>query len=105
MSLHKLACAALMTAAVSFSAAAAPPDVLAPVVTHHTVKIGGKTVAYTAIAGDTVIRNLDDEPIGTIYSFSYIKDNPRDAHRPVLFVFDGGPGSSSLWLHMGVVGP
>jgi carboxypeptidase C (cathepsin A) len=105
MSLRKLACAALMTAAVSFSAAAASPDVPAPVVTHHTVKIGGKTVAYTAVADDTVIRNLDGEPIGTIYSFSYIKDNPRDTRRPVLFVFDGGPGSSSLWLHMGVVGP
>jgi carboxypeptidase C (cathepsin A) len=106
MSLRKLACALFVTAATTLSAqAGAPSDVPPAVVTHHTVKIGGKTIAYTATAGDTLIRSIDDQPIGTIYSFAYVRDNPRNEHRPVIFVFDGGPGSSSLWLHMGVIGP
>jgi len=74
-------------------------------VSKRTVTVGGKPVAYTAIAGETYLYNRAAEPIGSIFSFSYIKDGPTDPRRPVLFVFNGGPGSSSLWLHMGVVGP
>ncbi len=54
---------------------------------------------------DIVLRDLSGDPIGSMFSFTYIKDGPTDPHRPVLFVFNGGPGSSSLWLHMGVIGP
>jgi carboxypeptidase C (cathepsin A) len=73
-------------------------------VSQRKITVGGKPVAYTAIAGETYLYNRAGEPIGSIFSFSYLKE-PRDPRRPVLFVFNGGPGSSSLWLHMGVVGP
>jgi carboxypeptidase C (cathepsin A) len=74
-------------------------------VSRRTVTIGGVPVAYTAIAGETYLYNRAAEPIGSIFAFTYLKDGPPDPKRPVLFVFNGGPGSSSLWLHMGVVGP
>jgi carboxypeptidase C (cathepsin A) len=74
-------------------------------VSHHSVTVGGQKIAYTAIAGETYLFNRAAEPIGSIFSFSYLKDSPVDPNRPVLFVFNGGPGSSSLWLHMGVIGP
>lgn len=74
-------------------------------VSKHTVTIKGAKVAYTAIAGETYLYNRAAEPIGSIFAFSYLKDGPVDPKRPVLFVFNGGPGSASVWLHMGVVGP
>jgi len=74
-------------------------------VTQHKTSIRGKALSYTATAGETYITNLFGEPTASIFSFAYVKDGPRDPDRPVLFVFNGGPGSSSVWLHMGVVGP
>jgi carboxypeptidase C (cathepsin A) len=74
-------------------------------VTHHRTIIRGKSIAYTATAGETYIANLYGNPIARFFSFAYVKDGPADPSRPVLFVFNGGPGSSSLWLHMGAVGP
>lgn len=74
-------------------------------VTHHKVTIRGKTVPYTATAGETYISSIAGEPIARIFSFSYIKDDRGEASRPVMFVFNGGPGSASMWLHMGVLGP
>lgn len=73
-------------------------------VSHHQTVIGGRRIAYTAIAGETRLYNRASDPIGSIFSFTYLRDG-ADPDRPVLFVFNGGPGSSSLWLHMGVVGP
>lgn len=73
--------------------------------TRHESRIGGDRVRYTATAGETYISNLHGHPIARIFSFSYVKDGPRDPARPVLFVFNGGPGSSSIWLHLGVMGP
>jgi carboxypeptidase C (cathepsin A) len=74
-------------------------------VTKHSVMLGKTPLNYTAIAGETYLYNRAAEPIGSIFSFSYLKDGPVDPQRPVLFVFNGGPGSASFWLHMGVVGP
>lgn len=73
-------------------------------VTDHEVKINGKTIPYQATAGETYLYNLSGEPTASIFSYSYIKKG-NDAKRPVLFVFNGGPGSSSMWLHMGILGP
>src|SRR5262245_8613994 len=74
-------------------------------VTRHKATIRGKSLSYTATAGETYITNTWGEPIASFFSFAYVKDDPVDAKRPVMFVFNGGPGSSSLWLHMGVLGP
>ncbi|RYG47258.1 septum formation initiator, partial [bacterium] len=73
--------------------------------THHRVKVRGETIRYTALAGPTKMTNLGGDPIGEIFSFTYLKEGKPEARRPVMFVFNGGPGSSSIWLHMGVVGP
>jgi len=75
-------------------------------VTKHTGKFNGQVVKYTATAGDTHLKNDKNETIGSIFSIAYTKDNVKDASkRPVTFMFNGGPGSASLWLHMGVFGP
>ncbi|WP_369059507.1 hypothetical protein ABOZ73_18165 [Caulobacter sp. 73W] len=84
------------------SAAVAPP---VRFVTKHKTTIRGQRIDYTATAGETYLTSLNGEPTASIFSFAYVKDGPRDPRRPVMFVFNGGPGSSSLWLHMGVVGP
>lgn len=74
-------------------------------VTKRAITVKGVRIPYTAVAGETYLYNRAAEPIGSIFSFTYLKDGPADPNRPVMFVFNGGPGSSSLWLHMGVVGP
>ena len=74
-------------------------------VTQHETMIRGQRLRYTATAGETYITNLYGEPIARFFSFAYVKDGPRDPSRPVMFVFNGGPGSASVWLHMGVIGP
>lgn len=74
-------------------------------VTKHSTRIRGRDIAYSAIAGETLVTDLYGEPTASIFSFSYIADAPSSARRPVMFIFNGGPGSSSVWLHMGVVGP
>ncbi len=75
-------------------------------VTKHTGKFNGQTVRYTVTAGDTHLKNDKDEAVASIFSIAYIKDGVKDAaSRPVTFMFNGGPGSASLWLHMGVFGP
>jgi len=61
---------------------------------------------YTVTAGETFLRNEKDEPVASIFSIAYVRKNVRDPQRrPVTFLFNGGPGSASLWLHMGVFGP
>lgn len=75
-------------------------------VTHGSVEIGGRTVHYTATAGNLVIRNDKGEPDASIFYVAYTADDKGDAHkRPVTFLYNGGPGSSSIWLHMGSFGP
>ena len=75
-------------------------------VTQHQLAAGGKAIDYTATAGTLIIRNDEDKPIASIGYVAYVrKDAKGSANRPITFAFNGGPGSSSLWLHMGVLGP
>lgn len=74
--------------------------------TSHTVTIDGEQIAYTATAG--VMQLLDQDGVATadIYFTAYMRQNVGDVTaRPVTFAFNGGPGSSSVWLHMGALGP
>jgi carboxypeptidase C (cathepsin A) len=75
-------------------------------VTRHSVVIDGKTINYTATAGALIVRNNIDEPVA-FYGYTYYsKDGITDVtKRPITFSFNGGPGSSSMWLHMGAMGP
>ena len=74
-------------------------------VTHHQVKIGDHEILYTAKAGNLLIRNGDD-PVASVFYVAYTRDQVKDVdHRPVTFFYNGGPGSSTIWLHMGSFGP
>ena len=84
------------------------PVVEAPVVseTTHDARINGEKIEYKVIAGDTHLSNSKGEPIASIFSTAYFREDVKDKQsRPIIFVFNGGPGSSSVWLHMGVFGP
>jgi carboxypeptidase C (cathepsin A) len=75
-------------------------------VTDHSMKISGQPVAYKATTGSILIKNEKDEPEALIYYTAYTKSDTKDvSQRPLAFVYNGGPGSSSLWLHMGSFGP
>lgn len=75
-------------------------------VTTHTGTFGGTMVTYVVTAGDTMLSDPHGAPAAALFSFSYVRQGVKDAtNRPVLFIFNGGPGSSSLWIHMGVLGP
>ena len=75
-------------------------------VTDHTIKIGGQTIPYKATASTILIKNDKDEPTALIYSTAYTRSDAKDmSQRPIAFLYNGGPGSSSVWLHMGSVGP
>ncbi|MEE4243891.1 MAG: hypothetical protein V2I33_00685, partial [Kangiellaceae bacterium] len=74
------------------------------VVTNHSVKIAGKRIDYTATAGTSFVFNKKHEKIGSIFYTAYIKKKPSK-NRPITFAYNGGPGSASVWLHMGALGP
>jgi len=72
----------------------------------HRLQVGGTDIAYTATAEDVYLKDADDKPTATFFTISYVKKGvARPEDRPVTFVFNGGPGSASLWLHFGLVGP
>ena len=71
-------------------------------VTHHSVSADGKSMSYDATAGTLLIKNDKDEAVASMF---YVAYTSGDAKRPVTFIFNGGPGSSSMWLHMGSFAP
>jgi carboxypeptidase C (cathepsin A) len=73
--------------------------------TTHTVTIGGQTFSYTSQAGTMVIRDDEGRPKATVFYISYSKDKENVTTRPVTFFFNGGPGSASIWLDMGLMAP
>jgi carboxypeptidase C (cathepsin A) len=74
-------------------------------VTHHDLVLGGKTLHYTATAGTLLIRDDEDKPYGSIFYVAYTLDGAQANSRPISFLYNGGPGSASLWLHMGSFSP
>ena len=75
-------------------------------ITSHQITNGGKLIKYKAIASETYLKNTSNEPVASIWSVAYIQDGiSNQTKRPVTFVFNGGPGSASVWLHMGMFGP
>lgn len=75
-------------------------------VTQHRASFNSRTLEYTATAGETYLRDKNGEPTASIFTFAYTKDNVAEGEaRPVTFLWNGGPGSASLWLHMGTFGP
>lgn len=77
-----------------------------PVVTKHEIRVGGSTIKYTAVAGMMPIKNREGEVEARMFFTSYTVDRPEGSPtRPLTFSFNGGPGSASVWLHMGAIGP
>lgn len=75
-------------------------------VTRHSVVIGGKPVNYVATAGRLVVRDSVDSAVASVGYVAYTRQDVKDpASRPITFAYNGGPGSSSIWLHMGALGP
>lgn len=79
---------------------------VAPVVTRHEVAVGERTLAYTATTGMMPLRDAKGEIEAQIFFMAYTLDGPEGGpDRPLTFAFNGGPGSASIWLHMGALGP
>lgn len=76
--------------------------------THHTIDIKGEPIAYTVTTGTIILKEEDvdtgEKPKASVFYVAYTKDDAA-SDRPVTFSFNGGPGSSSVWLHLGLVGP
>ena len=92
------------------AADAAPTPQTLPSLRHfettHQGVFGGQQVHYKAVVAENFITNSSGKRTASIFTTSYIRtDVPKGTVRPVIFVFNGGPGSSSIWLHMGFVGP
>lgn len=73
--------------------------------THHTITVGGRRIAYTATAGNLLLKEEDGKPRASVFFIAYTEDGRQPGERPVTFAFNGGPGSSSVWLHLGAFGP
>lgn len=81
-----------------------PPAVKS--VTKHSITINGKLINYTATAGALILRNENNEGIALFGYTAYTKDGENEmGKRPITFAYNGGPGSSSYWLNMGILGP
>ncbi len=75
-------------------------------VTDHTIQIGGESIPYKATASTILLKDEKGDPTALIYSTAYTRSDTKDlSQRPVAFIFNGGPGSASIWLHMGAFGP
>jgi carboxypeptidase C (cathepsin A) len=79
--------------------------VIPDAVTHHSLLLSGKRIAYTARAGTIVLRDDDNHPTATMFYTAYTRDGVDSVKRPVTFFYNGGPGSSTIWLRMGSFGP
>lgn len=77
-----------------------------PVVTKHEIHPNGRTLAYTATTGMMPLKNAQGDIDANLFYVAYTLDGVTDlSKRPLLFAFNGGPGSASVWLHMGCIGP
>ena len=123
--MRHISCRLLAAYAVALLAAASPalaqrggtpaptvPNETIPVppesasVTDHEITLDGKALRYSATAGNLLIDDAEEKPYGSIFYVGYTLSGVTDPRtRPVTFLYNGGPGSASLWLHMGSVGP
>jgi carboxypeptidase C (cathepsin A) len=81
------------------------PQGVQVVKTNHSIQIGGKTISYSAITGYMHMKADTGKVLAKIFFTYYQKEGEDAGKRPITFTFNGGPGSASLWLHMGGVGP
>jgi carboxypeptidase C (cathepsin A) len=102
----------LLTSVSLLAAAPAPkaekpyiPSATPDAVTHHVNHVNGQTIRYTARAGNITLRNEKDQITARMFYVAYTKDGADPNTRPVTFFYNGGPGSSTIWLRMASFGP
>jgi carboxypeptidase C (cathepsin A) len=78
---------------------------VAPVQTHHQITVNGRTLRYTATAGRLPIKDPTGKIDAEMFFVAYTLDGAEPGKRPLTFSYNGGPGSASIWLHMGALGP
>jgi carboxypeptidase C (cathepsin A) len=76
-----------------------------PVITHHSIRVGGRELRYTATTGRMPIKDAEGKIDAEMFYVAYTVDGSDPGTRPLTFSFNGGPGSASIWLHMGAMGP
>ena len=79
-----------------------------PIVTQHELKVGDSTLKYKSTAGFITLKNAEEKPRANVFFIAYeraLDDESDRANRPITFVFNGGPGAASVWLHLGTAGP
>jgi carboxypeptidase C (cathepsin A) len=91
-------------AATEASKANSPPTE-ANSTTQHTLALNGQTIRYIATVGNLLIRDAENNPNGSMFYVAYTEDGAAAKDRPITFLYNGGPGSSTIWLHMGAFGP
>ncbi|HML17782.1 MAG TPA: hypothetical protein VK419_12180 [Bryobacteraceae bacterium] len=86
--------------------ASKPPEEAKPVVTRHEIHVNGRTLSYTATTGMMPLKDAKGQLEANLFYVAYTLDGVTDiSKRPLMFAFNGGPGSASVWLHMGCIGP
>jgi len=109
-----LLCAFLSVSSLTPAATAkkAPPHPAAKpvpqeraVVTHHQIVVGGRTIVYTATAGNLIVKDDKGKPLTSMFYAAYTQDGADRSRRPVTFLYNGGPGAATIYLHMGAFGP
>ena len=94
----------------SLAAQEAHPPTLDPIParyeSHHSIQVGDETVAYDAVVGSIVLRDGEETATAELFYTAYFRTGVEgDSPRPIVFSYNGGPGSASFWLHMGIMGP
>ena len=103
---HSHFCAAIAVALLGTAGArAADPNVYPDSVTQHILTLGGRAIAYTARAGTVTLYSDKNEATARVFYTAFTADGQNPLTRPVTFLYNGGPGSSTMWLRMGSFGP
>jgi carboxypeptidase C (cathepsin A) len=96
----------LLTAPLAQADDKTPAAQLPPKVeTRHTITLDGKSLGYRAIAETFALADQKGDTTASVFTVAYIADAPAGSQRPVAFVFNGGPGAASVFLHLGALGP
>lgn len=100
-----LAISILLSAFVLEDPKPAPPAAPEPVVRQAKLRLGDREIAYLSTAGTLALKPDEEKEKARVFFVAYTQDGADPVTRPLTFVFNGGPGSSSVWLHLGAFGP
>ena len=100
-----LACLIVLTGSVAVAQEPPAEEAGSDAAPEAPARIGGKNIEYTVTAGTMLMKNAEGKPHALMGFTAYTRKGGDPRTRPVMFAYNGGPGSASLWLHMGVLGP